>query len=132
MIMPIVNKILFLGCNVIVVVALYIFNEYYCTESCFAFYEKPYLDPILAGLSGLAASSLTLFLSTDKVFISWLKRIASWFLPLTFILVASIDEGEGLFPMTSDGRNDMAILMMSILFLITLVYVLVMRKRLSS
>ncbi len=130
--MPTVNRNLFLVGNVFVLVALYIFTEYYCTEGCFVFYEKPYLDPLLVGFSGLVASSVTVYFFSDEVFVSWLRKVASWFLPLTFILVASIDESEGLFPMTSDGRNDMAILMMAILFVITLAHALVMRRRLKG
>lgn len=90
------------------------------------------LKPTFFGLFGLIPVALYLMFFSEQVFRTWLKKVASWFLPLTFIAVASVEEGQGLFPMTSDGRSDTAILMMAILFVITLVYALVMRKRLKD
>lgn len=90
------------------------------------------LKPVFFGLIALVPVTLYLMFFSEQVFRAWLKKVASWFLPLTFIAVASVDEGQGLFPMTSDGRSDTAILMMVILFAITLVYALVMRKRLKD
>ncbi len=87
------------------------------------------LKPIFLGLFGLIPVAFYLMFFSEQVFRTWLKRVASWFLPLTFIAVASVEEGQGLFPMTSDGRSDTAILMMVILFFITIVYAFVMKKK---
>ncbi len=122
----------YLGVNVILVIVLYVFTEFLCTESCFVFFEKPYLDPLLSGLTGLLVTIVLINFFSQEVFTYWLRKIASWFLPLTLVLVASVDEGQGLFPMTSDGRNDTAVLMMAILFVITLIYAPIMSHRLKK
>ncbi len=115
--------------NVLLVTILYIFTEFFCSEACFVFYQKPYFDPLLTGFTGILASMILINLFSQAVFASWLRKILSWYLPITFIIVASVDESQGLFPMTSDGRNDTAIIMTGILFLITLIYALIMRRK---
>ncbi len=118
-----------LSANIILATLVFIILEYKCTGSCYVFYEEPYFEPLFYVLLSLLPTTLLLTFVSQPLFSSWLKRIASWFLPLTFIMIASVKQGQGLFPMTSDGRNDTALLMMVVFFIITCVYLLVMRKK---
>jgi len=80
---------------------------------------------------GLTPSVIFLQFFVDEVARFWVKRVAWWYLVLSFAIVSTVHYGQGLFPMTSDGRSDTAILMMTILFIITLVYAPIVQKRLK-
>jgi hypothetical protein len=123
------NGVHLLGANLLLAAVVFVFLEYFCTGSCYILYEEAYTEPLFYTLISLLPTTLLLAFVSQPLFSSWLKRIASWFFPLTFIMITSVKQGQGLFPMTSDGRNDTATLMMIALFIITCVYVFVMRKR---
>lgn len=110
-------------------ITVVVFVEYLCHDySCYSL-ESTVTEPLFYAFAGLVPTLSYLMLFDQQIFYSWTKQVASWFLPLTLILVASVDEGQGLFPLSSNGRNDTVILMMAILFIITLVYAPIMNRK---
>lgn len=117
--------------NLVLLGATFIFVEYICDSYwCFDI-EQTVTEPLLYSLIAFLPTTSYLMFFSEPTFTSWVKRVASWFFPTLLILVLSVENGQGLFPMTSDGRSDTAILMMTILFIMTLVYAPIVQKRLK-
>ena len=118
-----------LGLNIIIVGILYLFTQHYCSGECYVDFERPFLGPLYYLMTGLLPSMLYLQFFDDQISLMWVKSIAWWFLIVSFGVVSTVKFGQGLFPMTSDGRSDTAVLMMIVLFAVTLVYAPVMSKK---
>ena len=81
------------------------------------------LAPITSGLLTLSASLVLLLFFPSTIFKLWLRYIASWYVPLSILLVLSIPRSGGGILMPD--RGVFAIQLMSILFVITAVYAVV-------
>ena len=96
---------------------------------CFGSCDTEIIKPFFMAVLGLIPTLLILLLR-EEIFISWLKHIAWWFLLGTTFLVRSVD------PYTSDilstDRIGTAMYCMVLLFIITLIYALVMNRRLKN
>jgi hypothetical protein len=78
------------------------------------------LAPLASGFLTLSASLFLLLFFPPAIFKKWLLYIASWYLPLSLLIVASIPVYGGGMMMPS--RGIMAVQMMAVLFVITAVY----------
>lgn len=115
---------------ILLTLVLYVFNTFFCTGECYVYVEDRYLGSLFAGFLGLSASLLVLLFFSGEIFISWTKRIAWWFLLGTIYFVASTS------PYTSGilsiDRRETTIYCMSILFIVTLGYALIMNRKLKG
>jgi len=114
-----------------IVLALILLN--YCslvackaTPSYF-FITDGLLSPLTIAFAGISVTLSFLLLFPSLVFKRWLMYIASWYIPLSMMAVASI-------PVTSAGllmpsRSWVAIQAMVILLVITVVYALIVRRQ---
>ncbi len=109
---------------------IYIFDEFFCTRNCYIVYESVFLEPLFFTLLGLLPALTLLMFFSDRIFSSWLKHIAWWFM-LVILLMITSNENESSF---SNFDSDVWIINMStgILFIITLVYALIMNRRLKK
>lgn len=114
------------GATIFLTIAVYVFFEVKCFGSC----DTGVMKSLFVGLLGLSASLLALLFFSGEVFISWTRHIAWWFLLGTVYFVASTS------PYTSGvlsiDRRDTTIYCMSLLFIITLIYALIMNKKLKG
>jgi hypothetical protein len=78
------------------------------------------LAPLASGFFTLSTSLLLLLFFPPTIFKKWLLHIASWYLPVSLLMVASIPAFGGGMLMPS--RGIMAVQMMAVLFVITVVY----------
>ncbi|MFA6270672.1 MAG: hypothetical protein WC657_05715, partial [Candidatus Paceibacterota bacterium] len=106
------------------------FNTFLCTGSCYVDLEKSYLRPMLFGFSGLVPTLVVLLFFHGRIFISWFKHVAWWFLVLAIYFVADTN------PYSSDilsiNRVRVVLFWTALLFVITLIYALIMNKRLKD
>ena len=87
------------------------------------------VNPLFFGILCLMPT-LAFLLWRGEIFISWLKHIAWWFLLGIgyFILFVSSENESFLSP----GRVQIVMFFMAILFIITLIYALVMNRKLKK
>jgi|SRR6056297_1115199 len=82
----------------------------------------------MAALTISAIPILIIFLFfKDKLFTQWLKRIASWYLPILLVLAFSSPALSG--NIMAIERNVVILYGMVLLFLLTLVFIFVTRKK---
>src|SRR6056297_1103775 len=98
----------------------------------FAF-ENQNLELIIGFINPIALICLSLFfivmpffLVSEKIFVYWLKRIASWYLPILLVLAFSSPALSG--NIMAIERNVVILYGMVLLFLLTLVFIFVTRK----
>lgn len=107
-------------------VFVYVLFEIKCLGSC----NTDIIKPLFWGLLGIIpALSLLLFFS-EQIFISWLKHVALWVVLMGLWAVTN-NENESDF---SPFANDITIIGMLavILFVVTLIYALIMNRRLKK
>ena len=109
---------------------IYIFSEFFCKRECYIAYESNYLEPLFFVLVGLFPILVMLLFFQDKIFVSWVKRVAWWFLIIVELLVMS-NNHENDFSIFGDDTFVIGV-MMTLLFIITLVYALIMNKKLKE
>lgn len=85
-----------------------------------------YFWPIYRGLIPFLATLLILLIVNKKHFKTWLLKIASWYVPLAILIVASTDVYGDMY---SYGRSATAFILMSGLFIITVIFVTVIKVR---
>lgn len=113
--------------SLICATATYLFFLTSCFGDCAYGVMPGIVRPTFFGSLIFSFILVFLLFFTPAVFKRWLQYIASWYVPLTMLMVASI-------PITSAGllmpsRSWVAIQAMVILFVITVVYALIVRKR---
>ncbi len=104
---------------------LYLFTELFCGGNCRPFIHGK-IPPLQNALLGFVPTLLIL-LFFRKVAVMWLRHIAWWFTIFTAVIVSN---GTGGF--LSPSRERTAFLCMALLFIITLVYALIMNKKLKK
>ena len=123
------NKKTFLIFSIVLFTGLYSFVEFVSTEGVknFRLYnDSLIIDPLsFASLYALVISIVFLFFS-ENIFQKWLRKVVSWFLPLSVILILTGTDGNSY---TWLSRTDITIFMGVVLVAITLVFALVQRFR---
>lgn len=110
--------------------ALYIFNKYFCVGNCYVNVEDQYLGPLFMGGIGLSLSLFLLLFFSEQIFISWLKHIGWWYLlGVTYFIFFVSSENQSFL---SPSHSQFVLFFMAILFIITLIYALVMNRRLKK
>ena len=122
--------IYFLGSCISFGLLVFIYNDYICkSEWCYR-NEVTIFEPAFFSIIGLLPTIILLLFFNRMVFLTWLKHIAWWF-PLVVIYFVS-----GTNPYSSGilsiDRTQVALFWMAILFIITLVYALVMNRKLKN
>lgn len=104
---------------------VYLLFKVKCFGSCDTGIVKPFFVETL----GLIPTLLIL-LWRGEIFISWLKHIAWWFLlGVTYFIFFISSENESFL---SPSRVQVVLFLMSVLFIITLIYALVMNRKLKG
>lgn len=106
---------------------VYFFTDIYCGNKCGVVQDGDRFDIFATGVLWFLPTFLLLIFFGRTVSFNWLRNIGWWF-SILFPVIAMQFTGGGIFSMEKFA----AILMMAILFVITLVYALVMRKRLKD
>jgi hypothetical protein len=119
-----------LGLVLIIPLVIYLLFEVNGFDSVSLNIISNFVNPLFFGSLGLVPTILILLFSSDRIFSSWLKHIAWWFM-LVILLMITSNENESSF---SNFDSDVWIINMSmgILFIITLVYALIMNRRLKK
>lgn len=99
------------------------FTEYFCGENdrCYEIFEPLFFDVV-----GIVPTLLIL-LCRENIFLSWFRHIGWWYLlgVTSFILLVSFENESFLTP----PKEHFVLLSMGILFIVTLVYVVVRKKK---
>ncbi len=111
---------------IVALVLVYLFFKVKCFGSC----DTTVIKPLFVGILALLPTLIILSFFSDRIFISWLKHIAWWIVLVTVILVKSNDHENDFSMFGSD--NFVIGITMTILFIITLVYALIMNKKLKG
>jgi hypothetical protein len=127
-----IHQLLLVTCTTIAVMLTFALLNYCSLVTCEAtpsyfFITDGLLSPLTVSFVGISVILSLLLFFPPTVFKRWLQYIASWYVPLSILFVASI-------PITSAGllmpsRSWVAIQAMVVLFVITIVYALIVRKR---
>jgi hypothetical protein len=102
------------------------------TEPSFSFlhqgyfnrFESGFLEPLFFTLGSYLLSSIILLFFSNKIFKLWLRKIVSWFLPLSIFLIWA---GGGGNSYTTPDKTTYAIVLGIILSVVTLIFALVQR-----
>jgi len=87
-------------------------------------YEDTIVDPITyISLFSAAVSFILLFFSSE-IFKLWLRKIVSWFLPISTLIILINGDGQDI---VGPDRTDLAIFFGFILVVVTLVFALVQK-----
>ncbi len=106
--------------SVAVACATYIFIKFFCVDVCTFEGKRGFVDPIWSGSLGISSVLLFLALFPSRVFYLWLKYIASWFIPVTILVIANISVySSGIL---SVGRGEAAFQLMALLGVITVIF----------
>jgi hypothetical protein len=120
------NNQLALIIALVALLVVYLLFKVKCFGSC----DTTVIKPLFVGILSLLPTLILLLFFSDRVFVSWLKRIAWWIVLVTAILVRSNNHESDFSMFGSD--NFVIGVMMTLLFIITLVYVLIMNRRLKK
>ena len=111
-------------------VIVFIYNDFLCSSSNCYELEGTIFEPLFWGLLGIVpALSLLLFFS-EQIFISWLKHVALWVVLMGLWAVTN-NENESDFSPFADDTTIIGTLAV-FLFVITLIYALIMNRRLKK
>lgn len=114
--------------NLLLISFIALISIYLISELAKSFLDPRFLNfykPIFLGLIPFTAS-LILLLFCRKQFKMWLARIASWYVPLAVFLIANTDVYGDMY---SYGRSATAFALMSGLFVVTVIFVVVVKLR---
>lgn len=119
-----------LGLVLIIPLVIYLLFEVNGFDSVSLKIVSNFVNPLFFGSLGLVPTILMLLFFSDMIFTSWLKHIAWWFM-LVILLMITSNENESSF---SNFDSDVWIINMSmtLLFIITFVYALIMSRRLKK
>jgi Na+/H+ antiporter NhaC len=120
----------FLGADLILGLMVFVYNDFLCKKSSCYDLEVNVFEPTFFVLVGLLPVLIFLLFFSNRVFVGWLKHIAWWFLIAVGLLVSSNNHENDFSMFGSD--NFVIGVMMTILFIITLVYALIMNRRLKK
>lgn len=120
-----IQKIIVPGLVIVSVFLLYLFTEFFCAGNCHPFIHGK-MPPLYNGLLGLIPTLLILVIFR-KVSVKWVRQVAWWY-SILFALVVSNGTGGSFI---SPSRENMAFHLMALLFVITLIYALIMNRRLK-
>ena len=87
------------------------------------------IEPAIPLCIGLFLSIGMLMLFKIGIFVKWLKKIMTWFLPLSFLLIFSTDVGASYAWI---ARADMAIIIAGSMVALTLLFVLIQKLYFKS
>jgi|CXWL01.1.fsa_nt_gi hypothetical protein len=113
------------GILILALTLLYTLFKVKCFGSC----NAPVIKPLFAELLGLVPTVLLLFCFSGKIFFSWMKHISWWFLLMTTYFVYQTEPYGGIL---SIDRAQVALFWMAALFIVTLIYALVMSRKLKD
>lgn len=121
------QKKLFWGCFLTTLLILVItepaFN--FLNKGLFRGLEDILFAPLFYMLFSYSVSSIFLLFFSHRVFTIWLRKIISWFLPLSLIILVAADPRAG--GVVSFSRTDYAIGLGFLLITITLIFALIQR-----
>ncbi len=89
-------------------------------------FNREIIKPLFVVSLGLLASLFGLLFFHKIVFISWLKHILWWFLLFTWVIISNAKNDLFL------DEQSVAFILMTLLFIITLIYALIMHHRLKN
>ncbi|MCF7815485.1 MAG: hypothetical protein K9M10_00225 [Candidatus Pacebacteria bacterium] len=87
------------------------------------------VNPLYFGLLALIPTLMFLLFFMGRLFILWIKHVAWWFFAFTVLMVGNTSQG-GFLPLYD--KVQVALFWMAILFIVTVVYALIMNKRLKN
>lgn len=87
--------------------------------------ENGLLAPLFYTLIGYSISCLILLFFNNQIFKLWLRKIVSWFLPFSLIVLFASSSSRG--GVVSFDRTDYAIFLGFVLVVVTLVFTLVQK-----
>ncbi len=113
---------------ILLTLVMYVTFETKCFgSSCNPDFREGFIVPVFwFGLVASAISAFFLFFS-QVVFVGWLKRIASWYLPFLFFLTITTPLHSS--HVMSVDRSQVVFAGMVVLALISVAYALIMRKK---
>jgi hypothetical protein len=85
-------------------------------------FEVFLLEPLFFTLISYFVSSLLMLFFSNQIFKLWLRKIVSWFLPLSIFIISISGGGSGI---ADPGRTGFAIFFGFVLVAVTLVFSLV-------
>ena len=121
----ITNKKFFI-CSVVLVLCLFLYDYLIIesvTDSIKKYYYEEYLRIILYFSISVTASSGILIFFNQRIFVKWLKKIITWYLPLSVLITSTGSEGSFVNP----GKDDFALFFSWTLLVITILFILVQR-----
>lgn len=89
--------------------------------------ENTLFAPLFFSLIGYSITSLYLLFFSHKVFQLWLRKIVSWFLPVSVVVLLMASPTSG--GVVSFDRTDYAIGLGVLLFVITVLFTLIQKFR---
>lgn len=110
-----------------VTLLLYVATNFFCIGNC-SFFVYGRMEPLYISSLFFLPTALCLFFFPWRIFVLWTKHIAWWFSIFTALAITNLGGGSFLNP----SHNEMAILCMSLLFIITLIYAPLMSKKLKK
>ncbi len=121
------TAILFSGLSICVTLCLFIFTEFFCGGNCPVFSGNQ-IEYVYVGILGLSPTLLLLLLFERDIFIFWIRHIAWWFAIVIATIVSNTSDGS----IVSPDREWITFFLMAVLFIVTLVYALIMNKKLKN
>lgn len=107
-------------CTLFVVTGSYILFDLNCSGFCRSYSMSDVFKPLFWGSLALLGVLLFLFIFRARVFSSWFKYIASWYLPVaTFIVISINPYSSGVL---SVDRGPVALNLMAFLGVITVIF----------
>ena len=98
------------------------FNSFH--QGYFTSVETSLLEPLFSTSVSYFISGIILLFFSSKIFKLWLRKIVSWFLPLSLFVIWIGDGGNDI---VSPDRTDYAILFGFILVVLTLIFALIQK-----
>lgn len=110
----------FLAASSILLACAYALFEMKCFGNCSFYSNRGVIKPMMAFNLPLLMTLLFLLIFKVRVFELWLKYIASWFIPVAILVIASISVySSGIL---SVGRGEAAFQLMVLLGVITVIF----------
>ncbi len=124
-----ISRILF-GSSLLLTIVLYYFN-YSCTGTCYVQYEDIYTGPILSLVVGFLPTAIFLLFFKNQIVWSWIKHLG-WLIFVFIYIVFSMNPYSSDILSVLFNRENTAYFLMALLFIITLIYAPLMRKKLKG
>jgi hypothetical protein len=120
------NKSVLISSTVLIITLLILTEPFFeiINQGFFAKFESNILEPLFFFSISYSAVSLFLLFFPEKIFQLWLHRIASWFLPISVILIWTGSDGNEY---ASLDRTSVSIVLGVTLLIISVVFVFIQR-----